>query len=235
MNRNEMREKAILLRQSGFSYGEICRKLEDIPKGTLHYWFQDIIISESSRQLLKQKNRVTSLRNIEKFNKERILERDHQDKKSLELGEEFFKNSGSKNLCLVGAALYWAEGQKTFTNTNTRYLSFSNSDPRLVQVFMNFLRITLKAPENYIKAGLHLHENISDKKARKYWSDITKLPTDLFYVIRAKNIISRSIRPKKFLPYGTCVIRINRRKYFFIVQGIINEIHNTFASNHKIS
>jgi hypothetical protein len=97
-------------------------------------------------------------------------------------------------LLLIGAALYW--GERTIHHGRYRYphLSFSNSNPEIVKTYMLFIRKVLKIKESQIKAGVHIHPNIKEKTARKFWSRTTELPELNFYIFRQ---VSRSSKLKQ--------------------------------------
>jgi hypothetical protein len=127
-------------------------------------------------------------------------------------------------LQLIGACLYWGEGSKSEKNSNSYAISFANSDPNMVCVFLKFIREIWNTKEERIRAGIHIYSNISPDEAKKYWSKITKLPSDRFYIVNQVSRASQGKRPYNSLPYGTAVIRVNSRKLFFRMKGLIQGI-----------
>ena len=124
---------------------------------------------------------------------------------------------------LIGTALYWGEGSKSERMTSTP-LDFSNSDPRMVIVYMKFLRKILKIPEERIRAGIHLYPSTPIDKARKFWAITTNLPEKRFFIINQISRASQNKRPFNTLPYGTIAIKISSRIQFHKVKGMIEGI-----------
>ncbi len=63
-----------------------------------------------------------------------------------------------KELWLIGIALYWAEGSKEKEQRSAKVI-FSNSDPRMVKVFVQWLLEIIKLPKEKICFNIVLHEN----------------------------------------------------------------------------
>ena len=78
----------------------------------------------------------------------------------------------------------------------------------------------MKIKEIRIRAGIHIYPSIKEAVAREFWSGITRLPKDRFYIV---NQISRASSGKrKTLPNGTAVIKINNRRCFYYMRGLIS-------------
>lgn len=198
------KEKAIKLRMQGISYNKISREL-NIPKSTLSGWFKKIHSSEQVRQKNISGAKIIWAKNITAYNKQRSLD----SRKRWELiRQKHTKEIGrlsSRELLLVGAALYWAEGYKK-SNWN---LVFCNSDPAMVVLIMKFFSGICNIPKEKIKGHVQIHRNISPEQAIDYWSRVsgiakTQFRKPIYQVAKS----SKSIRGNT-LPYGTFRILIN--------------------------
>ncbi len=69
-----------------------------------------------------------------------------------------------------------------------------------------------------------IYPNINPQEAIDYWQDITKIPKENFRYNIAVSRASQGKRPKHLLPYGTLQIRINGRREFFKIKGLIDGI-----------
>lgn len=194
---------AIKLRQQGKTYNEISKALE-IPKGTLSYWFRGRSFEVIKKKIYSQVQKKWS-KNITQFNLARTqrvwAKRDKAQKlASLEIGE-----INSRELFLIGIALYWAEGYK-----KTKWcISFCNSDPIIIKIMMRFFREVCHIPETKFRLRLQIHPNISELSTKKFWSKITGISLKQFN--KTQKIISKSSRLKRSaltLPYGTLHILI---------------------------
>ena len=217
------KEKAIKLRKEGVSYNNIIKILGIKSKGTLNAWFKNLKLSKKSIKLLEKNNKLAHERGLFKANKNRnekiIIENGLVFTEAFKQIPELFK----KDLILIGAALYWAEGMKSQTRTSSA-LIFSNSDQYMIKIYMRFIREILKTPELKIRAGIHIYPSISPDEAKKFWSNITGLPFDRFYIVNQISKASKRKRPVNKLPHGTLNIRVNDRLHFNKVMGMIEGI-----------
>ena len=221
-----LKTKAIELRKIGKSYSEILKELQLRSKGTLSAWFKDVQLSKQSRLLLEKNNNLAIKRGLHKFNIERSNRIKEENEINRTEGSDLIGRISSRELLIIGTALYWGEGTKSENNSN-KNLSFANSDPDMVATFLKFVRDILKIKEDRIRGGIHIYPSINSEKAREYWSVVTGLPTDRFYIVNQISRASQSKRPYNSLPYGTAVIRVCDRKLFFRIKGMIQGLINS--------
>jgi hypothetical protein len=81
-----------------------------------------------------------------------------------------------REFLVLGAALYAGEGAKT-----QDALAFANSDPRLIRMFVTWLRRFFDVDESKFRVRLYLHEGLDLNAAIAFWSDITQIPPAQFY------------------------------------------------------
>ena len=211
---------AITLRKSGKSYNDIVKALGLKSKGTLSLWFKDLKLTDRSKRLLEKNNIVAHKRglfNANRNRKNRILAENSEARKA---GISKIGMISLKELMLIGTALYWAEGMKSERTAPS--LSFSNSDPRLIAVYLRFVREVLRIPDERIRAGVHIYPSIDRGDAVRYWSSIMNLPQNRFYLVTQVSKASFSKRPKNILQFGTAVIKVNNRVQFHKVKGMID-------------
>lgn len=218
-----LKQKAITLRRKGESYNNIIKKLGIKSKGTLSLWFKDLELSNDSKKLLAKNNKLAHDRGLFITNSNRSLRIKKENLDAYNNGKNFIESISEKELLLIGAALYWGEGSKSERMTSTP-LDFSNSDPLMVSVYMKFIRIILKVPEERIRAGIHLYPSTQVDDARKFWSKVTNLPEDRFFIIKQISISSKGKRPFNILPHGTIAIKVSSRIQFNKVKGMIHGI-----------
>lgn len=82
----------------------------------------------------------------------------------------------------MGIMLYWAEGAKEKEYSPGQSVSFSNSDPMMIRIFLKWLKECLKIPEKKISLEIYIHETHRErvKETQKYWSGVTGFPEDKF-------------------------------------------------------
>lgn len=213
------RQEAIRLRKAGKSYSEIRKELKIKSKGTLSVWFRELKLSNKERKRLVGNMLLAQKRGLLKFNRERSEIIRNENQRSLKEASASIPQLSQKDLLLVGTALYWGEGTKG--DQYRLSITFSNSDPAMVVLFMRFVREVLKIQEEKIRAGIRIHPNIKEEGARKFWSKVTRLPVDRFYITKQISSASKLKRLRRFLPFGTVAIRINNRTSFYRVKGYI--------------
>lgn len=89
----------------------------------------------------------------------------------------------NKTLENIGLALYWAEGSKSVKDGR---VEFTNSDPRMIRLFMKFLREE-GIEEKRLRAKIQSMRKNNAKKAIKYWSATSGIPVNQFTKTRVKS------------------------------------------------
>lgn len=222
MARND-RAEAVRLRRDGRSYNEI-RRLLNIPKSTLSGWFRNIRLSATQRQHLMTKNQQVWSENIIRYNKLRAKKTRQRTQREIFVSSLQIGNLSQRELRLIGTALYWAEGGKG----NRWRLQFSNTDPFMVRLMMRFFREVCRVPLDVFSAQIHLHPNISEQSAKRFWSRVAGIPCSQF--MRSQHIVSRSSqgkRPPRRLPYGTFHLYVRRISVRNQVHGWISGLQQS--------
>jgi len=126
---------------------------------------------------------------------------------------------------LIGIALYFAEGSKTGNS-----VEFTNSDPTAVVFMVNWLKQFCHLNDSEIKCSLWLHDNLSDIKAKKYWSKLTNIPLTQFgktYI--AKNKVNSPKIRKNLHQYGIIKLRVYNAKKLRLIKGWIEGIFSNLS------
>lgn len=136
--------------------------------------------------------------------------------------------SSDKDLALIGSSLYLCEGTKarTVKRANGKIqrinaIEFTNMDPRVIKLFLRFLRRVIKADEKRIKAELFIYPDHDEAKLKNFWVKSTEIPLDRFNkTIRLKQKNFR-FKPN---PLGTLKVRYTHKEHFMKIQGIIEQV-----------
>lgn len=108
------------------------------------------------------------------------------------------KRCSLENLRLIASALYWAEGYTASAHS----FVFANSDSDMIKLMIKFLTRIYKIPLHKLRRRINIHPHLDIKKAEKYWSKISGIPTKQFH--KPLLAVSRASKQKrKALPYGT--------------------------------
>lgn len=165
----KIKNQAISLRKKGFSLKEVAEKL-DVAKSTSSVWLQNVNLNQKAQERLKKLRIIGQYKSrfIKKIQKENLIKRYR-----LQAYQEISKINFNKNIYkLLYSFLYWCEGAKL----NSNHVRFINSDPNMIQVFLKLLRTSFKLDERKFRALIHLHDYHDEKKQKKFWAEITKIP-----------------------------------------------------------
>lgn len=214
--------KAIKLRLSGKSYGEIIKILDIPSKGTLSVWFKDLKLSFRAKKRLEHNLILAQERGLLRFNKERTKAIELENKQIRKNYSKEINKLSRRDLFLIGIALYWGEGSQSEKNKSACVLKFVNSNPYMIALFLRFVREILKIDDGKIRSNIRLHPNIEKEKVIRFWQKITKLPHDRFRLTYQISSASKLRRPFNSLPHGTIDIRVNSRRLFYRMKGYID-------------
>ncbi len=213
------KQQAIALRLAGKSYGDIRKALGVKSKGTISVWLRGLRLTPNAEKLLHANIERATTQKLLAFNNSRTerIRKENEDAR-----DEGMKKIGSlsrRDLLILGASLYWGEGSKAERDFRYHSLSFSNSDPEMIGVFLRFVREILKVPEQKIYAAMHIYKSIDEDMARQFWATCTRLDPTRFTASYQVSRAGKGIR--KTLPYGTLNIRVHNRLQFYTLKGMI--------------
>lgn len=188
------------LRKAGKTYAEI-RKIHPIPKSTLSVW-----LGEKYAGIFDEKAQAEHLKKIRLLSAAK-LRRDKiaRDMVHAARGTATAQILPTENIEFQKALLsmlYWAEGTK---HKATCTLTFANTDPRLVLLYISMLRNCFEIDEKKIRIRLHIHYYHKKKETRRYWSKLLNVPENQF----GKLWIKPRSKTKKFRQNfkGICIVK----------------------------
>ncbi len=164
--------KAISLRKKGMTYGDILA-LVPVSRSTLSLWLREVGLARKQYQRLTVKKRKAQLRGGMRRKEMRLSESESiLSKSKSEVG-----SLSSRELKLIGAALYWAEGTKEKEYRPSARLQFANSDPSMVALYMLWLRRITGVSDKDVIVTVHIHDNHRSiaSSIERYWLKVTNL------------------------------------------------------------
>lgn len=164
------KEKAIKLRKRGFSYSEILKEVP-VAKSTLSLWLKNIGLAKKQKQRLTEKKLASALRGARAKRTHRlVITEEIKNKARNEIGK-----LSDRELWLIGIALYWAEGSKQKEHNVSQAVKFSNSDPLMVRVFLQWLQNICKISKSDIYFRIAIHETAANRleEVQRYWANTT--------------------------------------------------------------
>ena len=230
MSKENQKKLAVELRVSGQSYSEILNSIP-VAKSTLSLWLREVGISKKFIIKNTEKRLNAAKRGALKRKSERLIRTELICKTAVnEIGKV-----DAKSFWVVGAALYWAEGNKQKEyNVSSRVL-FSNSDPEMINYFQKWLKYFCNVTAEELGYELYIHKNECLNLAVVFWCKLLKI-TKNNLKIRFKKGNFKSYRKNKYTNYKG-LIRITVLKSTDLNRRIMSwakECSNQFKTYSEI-
>lgn len=178
---NENYNKAIILRKKGLSYSEILERIP-VAKSTLSLWLKSVDLSKKQKQRLTDKKIASALRGAARKKEIRI----QNTQIIFQEAAKDIKDISQRELFLIGAALYWAEGSKQKNHSVSNRVRFSNSDPKMIKLFLLWLNKICGINSSNIRCDLYIHEKANISNAKSFWEKEINMPIQGIYYKKSK-------------------------------------------------
>lgn len=119
----------------------------------------------------------------------------------------------------LGLGLYWGEG----TKSNMHSIRLGNTDPRLIRIFIKFLRQIYKIKPAKLKFGLQVFNDVSKIAAKKYWVHQLRVRPSQFQKVVVSPPQGVGTYRKK-AQYGVITVYYNNKKLRDILCRAIDTI-----------
>lgn len=219
----KLEEKAVVqkLRSEGLSYGEIQRQV-NVSKDTISRWCRDVALSpEQLDRLLQNK--------LNGATKGRLIGAKKQQDSRIERTKTLFDNGAKKigkltkrDRFIAGIGLYIGDGGK-----GDKRFAFSNSDPKTIKFMSEWLTEFFNVHPTKMAGQIWIHDNLNEKAARNYWSELTKIPDNRIYksYIAKNKVESKKVR-KQLHEYGVFTLiylsSSTQREILGLMAGLLN-------------
>lgn len=126
-----------------------------------------------------------------------------------------------EKLKIAGIMLYWAEGTKININKKRLIVEFTNSDSKMIKLFLKFLREICGVDEKRLRVYLYCYANQNIEELKRYWYEITKIPFAQFTkpYVREDFILEKSEKMK----YGLVHIRYSDKKLLLQIEKWVKQ------------
>jgi hypothetical protein len=122
-----------------------------------------------------------------------------------------------RDLFIAGVALYAGDGSKTRGS-----VTLPNSDPRMLVLFLAFLRRFFVIDESRLRVRLYLHQGLDLEAAVSYWATLTGIPPAQFNK-PYRAVADASIRVAKH-PMGCPAIRYHCTSTHRAIMGLVDAL-----------
>lgn len=174
--------KAIALRRRGRTYSEILKQVP-VAKSTLSLWLREVGLAKAQKQRITKKRKEAQMKGAMARRQQRIVLTDRIYKEA----EKEIGLITKRELWLMGIMLYWAEGGKEKAWRPGSGMDFSNSDHRMISLFLRWLS-ACGVEQQDIRFGIYIHENHKSriKQVKKFWIDKTGFSEKYFTYVYFK-------------------------------------------------
>ncbi|MFI6657753.1 hypothetical protein ACIBL8_19795 [Streptomyces sp. NPDC050523] len=196
--KDDLRAKARELRLQGWTYDRIEAEL-GCSRSSVSLWVRDLpkpeprYTPEEHRELMQAG--LLRLRNAQDEERGRV-----KDAAVEEVGD-----LSDRDLFMAGVALYWAEGQKSKPYQRREVVTFVNSDPDVIQVFLAWLDLLSVARER-LAFRVMIHESADVAGAEQYWAALVGVEASTLQRTTLKRHNPKTVRKNTGEDYRGCLV-----------------------------
>lgn len=110
-----------------------------------------------------------------------------------------------RELLIAGTVAYWAEGSKAKPWRRLDRVTFTNSDPGMIQLFQAFLRL-MGVVDDQLRFRVAIHENADVDAATRFWADLLAVDPAVFQPASLKRHQPRTTRKNVGADYHGCLV-----------------------------
>ncbi|GAA3059003.1 hypothetical protein [Streptomyces glomeratus] len=196
--KDDLRARARELRLQGWTYDRIEAEL-GCSKSSISLWVRDLPKPERKRS--PQEAAAIARRGWE----ERLRIRDEERQRTKEAAKQSIGELSPRELFLVGVSLYWAEGGKDKPYARRENVTFVNSDPGMIQVFLAWLDL-LGVERDRLRYTVMIHEAADVTAAEQYWADLVGATRSSFNKTTLKRHNPKTVRKNVGDSYRGCLV-----------------------------
>lgn len=203
--KDDVRARAHELRASGKSYKEIEREL-GVARSTVSMWLRDVPLTEEHRNRMMERQRTAYQRRADSIRARRqFREAQIMKASAAEVGAV-----STRDVFVAGVIAYWAEGSKAKPWNPSARVSFINSDPSMIRLFLAFMD-HVGVERDRLVFRVQIHESADVEYAHEFWSRVTGVAVDTFTRPTLKRHNPKTMRRNVGTTYVGCLTIVVRR------------------------
>ena len=236
------RNMAEELRRQGWTYDEISEELV-VSKSSLSLWLRGLPRPAPEQREGKGLTLEQRRANGRASWAPRLAERERERQEVIADAAAAVGALTGRELELVAVTAYWCEGSKSKPWRRQERVTFINSDPGVIDVYLRWLR-AIGVPEENLQAGLSIHESADVDAAHRVWAERIGIPVERFSPPTLKRHNPKTVRKNTGDDYYGClVIRVRQGRLLYqritgVWQGIVeasadNSIPGRLGARHR--
>jgi len=212
----------VVLRQEGWSVNDVALEL-GIARSTAWQWVRHLPLDADSERARSKREHAKLM-----LDGRWARHREARDARRAAIVAEAaatVRDVRATDLMVIGALLYWAEGSKGKPWREFQNLTFTNSDPRLIRLYLAFLGAAGVSP-CAVKFRLAIHESADVPGALAWWSDVVGVPAERFQRTTLKRHVPKTTRHNTGEDYRGClVVNVCRgRELYWWIEGLVDAL-----------
>lgn len=202
--RSALRARACDLRRAGRTVPQIAAELV-IAKSTAYQWVKHLPLDATAEQGAERRRRHSRRMTDARWQPHRA-ERDARRATVRGSAAAAVGALSDREVLLLGATAYWCEGVKAKPwRPHACVLSFINSDPGLVLLFLRFVEL-LGVDRGDLRYRISIHESADAVAAGRWWAGVTGVPFGEFRRPTVKKHNPATVRHNVGEDYRGCLI-----------------------------
>jgi transposase len=229
--KDELRGRAVDLRRDGCSVPEIASRL-GVSKSTAYLWTRHLPLDATPAAAAERRRRHMEHMQEVRWEPHRLA-RDAKRATANEAEAAGVGQLSDREINLIGAVMYWCEGQKAKPwEPNRCRVVFINSDPLLIRLFLRFVDL-LGADRSELTYRITIHESADVEAASHWWADVVGVPVESFRRPTLKKHNPSTVRHNVGEPYRGCLVVAvpKSRPLYWRIEGIVRGIGIASGSN----
>lgn len=196
--KDDLRAKARELRLQGWTYDQIEAEL-GCSRSSVSLWVRDLPRPE--RRDPSEQAKLAARKRWE----HELAVRHEERLRTKEAAKQGIGSLTARELFLIGVGLYWAEGSKDKPYARRENVTFVNSDPGMIKVFLAWLTL-LGVERERLRFTVMIHETADVTGAERYWADLVGADRSAFTKTTLKKHNPKTVRKNVGDSYRGCLV-----------------------------
>ncbi|MFF7175293.1 hypothetical protein [Streptomyces pseudovenezuelae] len=201
--KDDLRAKARELRLQGWTYDRIEAEL-GCSRSSVSLWVRDL--PKPERRNPKEQAKLAARKRWE----HELAVRDEQRLETKAAAAREIGELSDRELFVAGVALYWAEGTKDKPYARRERVTFVNSDPGMIRLFLAWLDL-LGVKRDDVGYRVMIHESADVSSAEQYWAELVQADRSSFGKTTLKQHNPKTVRKNTGETYRGCLVLTVRR------------------------
>ncbi|KOT93657.1 hypothetical protein ADK70_13685 [Streptomyces rimosus subsp. pseudoverticillatus] len=195
--KDDLRARARELRGRGMTYDAIQVEL-GCSKSSISLWVRDMPRpprrSSEQASAIAKRGWETTLRR-----------REEERQRTKRAAADEVGTLSDRELFLIGVGLYWAEGTKSKPYRRAEVVTFINSDPDMIEVYLAWLKL-MGVTGDRLNFRVMIHESADVPAAEQYWADLLGVDAAAFGKTTLKKHNPKTVRKNVGESYHGCLV-----------------------------